>query len=130
MTRPRLRALLAPYGSAGWAGVVAAVVGAALRVAVVPIFVGPVLDRAVVRGDLSTLPGIFLAAGAAVAGTSAAVLAQDALLARSGANLVARWREGLYRSLLARTPGRLPGTSGGLAGRILSDLREVETDHR
>ena len=130
MTRPRLRALLAPYGSAGWAGVVAAVVGAALRVAVVPIFVGPVLDRAVVRGDLSTLPGIFLAAGAAVAGTSAAVLAQDALLARSGANLVARWREGLYRSLLARTPGRLPGTSGGLAGRILSDLREVETHHQ
>ena len=130
MTRPRLRTLLAPHGAAGWAGVVAAVVGAALRVAVVPIFVGPVLDRAVVRGDLEALPGIFLAAGVAVAGTSAALLAQDALLARSGANLVARWREGLYRSLLARTPGRLPGTSGGLAGRILSDLREVETHHQ
>jgi ATP-binding cassette subfamily B protein len=128
VTRPR--ALLAPHGAAGWSGVVAALIGAALRVAVVPIFVGPVLDRAVVRGDLGALPGIFLAAGAAVAGTSAALLAQDALLARSGANLVARWRERLYRGLLARAPGRLPGTSGGLAGRILSDLREVETHHQ
>jgi ATP-binding cassette subfamily B protein len=124
------RALLTPHGAAGWAGVVAAVLGAALRVAVIPIFVGPVLDRAIVQGDLGALPGIFLAAGAAVSGTALALLAQDALLARSGANLVARWRERLYRDLLARTPGRLPGTSGGLAGRILSDLREVETHHQ
>lgn len=124
------RQLLAPDGVTGWAGIAAAVVSSALRVAVVPIFVGPVLDRAIAQGDLASLPGIFATAGVAVAGSAVTLLAQDALLARSGANLVARWRERLYQRLLARRPGHLPGTSGGLAGRILSDLREIETHHQ
>lgn len=129
-TRHRARALLWPHGASGWIGVAAALVAAGLRVAVVPIFVGPVLDRVVARGELSALPGLLLAAGAAVAGTALALLLQDAFMARAGANLVAGWRERLYRGLLARTPGRLPGTSGGLAGRVLGDLREVETHHQ
>jgi ATP-binding cassette subfamily B protein len=110
--------------------VAAAIASSALRVAVVPLFVTPVLDRVIARGQLDALAGVLTAAGATVVGMAGLLLAQDALLARAGARLVAGQRDELYRALLARTPGRLPGTSGGLAGRILSDLREVETYHQ
>lgn len=125
-----MRGLLLPYGLAGGAGVLAAIFSSALRVAVIPLFVAPVLDRVIGRGALHELPSLLITAGAAVAGASLLLLAQDALLARSGAALVARWRGRLYRALLRRAPGRLPGTSGGLSGRILSDLREVEHFHQ
>ena len=125
-----MRRLLAPFGVAGWAGVVAAVAASALRVAVVPLFVGPVLDRVLVQGDMDVLPRVLALTGAALIGMSLLVLAQETMLASSGASLAARWRERLYRDLLRREPGRLPGTSGGLAGRILADLVEVEHFHR
>jgi len=125
-----VRRLLLPYGASGWAGVAAAVASSALRVAVVPLFVAPLLDRVIAGGDLAALPGVLAASGAAVAGMALLLLVQDALLARSGARLAADQREVLYAALLARTPGRLPGTSGGLAGRILADLREVEIYHQ
>ena len=125
-----MRRLLLPYGASGWAGVAAAVASSALRVAVVPLFVAPLLDRVIAGGDLAALPGVLAASGAAVAGMALLLLVQDALLARSGARLAADQREVLYAALLARTPGRLPGTSGGLAGRILADLREVEIYHQ
>ena len=125
-----MRRLLAPFGVAGWAGVVAAVAASALRVAVVPLFVGPVLDRVLVQGDMDVLPRVLAMTGAALIGMSLLVLAQETMLASSGAALAARWRERLYRDLLRREPGRLPGTSGGLAGRILADLVEVEHFHR
>jgi ABC-type multidrug transport system fused ATPase/permease subunit len=121
---------LLPYGASGWAGVVAAVASSALRVAVVPLFVTPLLDRVIAGGDLAALPGVLAASGTAVGGMALLLLVQDALLARSGARLAADQRERLYETLLARTPGRLPGTSGGLAGRILADLREVELYHQ
>lgn len=125
-----MRRLLAPFGVAGWAGVAAAVAASALRVAVVPLFVGPVLDRVLVQGDMDVLPRVLTSTGAALIGMSLLVLAQETMLASSGAALAARWRERLYRDLLRREPGRLPGTSGGLAGRILADLVEVEHFHR
>lgn len=122
--------LLLPFGAAGVLGVAAAILSSALRVAVIPLFVGPVVDRVITRGALHELPPLLITAGAAVLGTSLLLLAQDALLARSGAALAAGRRRDLYRSLLGRTPGRLPGTSGGLSGRILTDLREVEHFHQ
>jgi ATP-binding cassette subfamily B protein len=125
-----VRRLLAPFGVAGWAGVAAAVAASALRVAVVPLFVGPVLDRVLVQGDMDVLPRVLAVTGAALIGMSLLVLAQETMLASSGAALAARWRERLYRDLLRRDPGRLPGTSGGLAARILADLVEVEHFHR
>jgi ABC-type multidrug transport system fused ATPase/permease subunit len=121
---------LLPYGASGWGGVAAAVASSALRVAVVPLFVTPLLDRVIAGGDLAALPGVLAASGTAVGGMALLLLVQDALLARSGARLAADQRERLYETLLARTPGRLPGTSGGLAGRILADLREVELYHQ
>jgi len=128
--REPVRRFLLPFGRAGWAGVGAAVVSAALRVAVVPLFVGPVFDRVVAQGELDALPGVLATTGVAVTAMSVALLAQDAWLARAGASLAATWRTRLYQGLLGREPGRLPGTSGGLAGRIVTDLREVETYHQ
>jgi len=65
-----------------------------------------------------------------VVGMALTLAVQDAALAHGGAVRVAQLRERAYRALLARTPGRLPGTSGGLAGRVVSDVREVETFHQ
>lgn len=115
--------------TAPWAvvGLVAALVGAVLRVAVVPAFVTPVFDQVVGRHDLSRLPQILGLTGVVAVSGALALWAQDALLGRAAARVTAAWRSGLYRRLLQRAPGDLPGTSGGLASRILTDLREIET---
>lgn len=105
----------------------AALLGAALRVAVIPAFVTPIFDQVLGRQDYSRLPFILATAGSVAVTGALALWAQDALLGRSAARIVASWREGLYRRLLGRPPGRLPGTSGGLTSRILTDLREIET---
>ncbi len=121
---------LRPYGPAGWAGATAAAVAGVLRVAVVPAFVPPLLDRVIVAGDLAALPRVLAVTGLVAVAAALALALQDALLARAGARLAADRREAVYRRLLARTPGRLPGTSGGLAGRLPADLREIELFHQ
>jgi ABC-type multidrug transport system fused ATPase/permease subunit len=122
--------LLFPRSPTALAGMTAAVVNAGMRVAVVPLFVTPLVDQVVGRGRLDALtPLLGLAALLVVAG-SAALWAQDSLLGRTAATVAESWREVLYRRLLGRVPGSLPGTSGGLAARVLHDLREVESYHQ
>ena len=126
-TTDRLPNLLLPTSASALVGLAAAVANAALRVAIVPVFAIPVFDRVLARNDLAALPGVLGLAAAVAIGGSVALWLQDAFLARAAADVARAWREGLFRRLLARTPGTLPGTSGGLASRILTDLREVET---
>ncbi|MFO7545803.1 MAG: ABC transporter ATP-binding protein [Trueperaceae bacterium] len=121
-----VRGLLLPRSPAALIGMAAAVANAALRVAVVPVFVTPLFDRVLANGDVEALPGVLTVAAAVVVAGSLALLLQDAALGRAAANVTATWRERAYRSLLARTPGRLPGSSGGLASRIVADLKEIE----
>lgn len=121
---PRLLVPTAPWALVG---LTAALVGAVLRVAVVPAFVTPVFDQVVGAHDLSRLPRILGVAGGVAVSGALALWLQDALLARAAARVTAAWRRGLYRRLLRRPPGQLPGSSGGLASRILTDLKEVET---
>lgn len=120
--------LLRPSG--GWAatGVAAAVAGAAVRVALVPAFVAPVFDRVLADGDLTALPTL-LGLGAALAVAGAALLfVQDLALGRAAAHRAAVWRARLHAALLRRAPEGAGGaTSGGLAARVVADLREVET---
>lgn len=120
--------LLRPHG--GWAavGIGTAVAGAALRVALVPLFVTPVFDRVLANGALHELPG-WLALGAAVAVAGAALLyLQDVAFGHAAAHRTRVWRARLHDALLRRPPGGAGDpTSGGLATRVLSDLREVET---
>ncbi len=103
----------------------AAVVNAVSRVAVIPVFVTPLIDRAL--QDPSQLPGLLVVAGVVVLIGSLALLAQDALLGRAAAHGAARVRSAVYEELLGRPVGTLPGSSGALASRLVTDVKEVET---
>lgn len=103
----------------------AAVVNAVSRVAVIPVFVTPLIDRAL--QDPSQLPSLLVVAGVVVLIGSLALLAQDALLGRAAAHGAARVRSAVYEELLGRPVGTLPGSSGALASRLVTDVKEVET---
>jgi ATP-binding cassette, subfamily B, bacterial len=124
----RHAALLRPQGAWAGVGIVAAVSGAALRVALVPLFVTPVFDRVLATGALDELPG-WLAVGAAVVVAGSALLyLQDVAFGQAAAHRTRVWRARLHDALLRRPPGSVGDpTSAGLATRVLSDLREVET---
>jgi len=124
---PELPSLLLPATPSALAGMASAILNAALRVAIIPVFVTPVFDNVFGGNDLSMMPRILATAGAVAVGGALALLAQDALLGRAAAEVASTWRAELYRRLLRRAPGSLPGTSGGLASRVLTDLREIET---
>lgn len=111
-----------------WAllGMLAAVLNAVLRVAIVPALVVPVFDNVLSQNDLAGLSRVLFIAALITIGGALALFFQDALLAKAASQIAARWRETLMRRLLRRMPGQLPGSSGGLSGRIVSDLREVE----
>ncbi len=122
---PSARSLLWPRRPSAYLGALAAVVSAVSRVAVVPLFVTPLFDEAL--ADPSALPRLLVAAGAVVLGGALALWAQDALLGRAAALSTADARRALYADLLARPAGTLPGSSGALASRVITDLKEVET---
>jgi ATP-binding cassette subfamily B protein len=122
--------LLFPRTATAIGGMSAALLNALFRVAVIPAFVTPLIDRVVGQQRLDTLVPLLSLATLLVLAGSIALWAQDALLARTAAVSAARWRERLYRRLLGRPPGEVTGTSGGLASRILHDLREIETFHQ
>jgi ATP-binding cassette subfamily B protein len=128
MSGPARPPLLRPTG--GWAllGAAAALAGAATRVALVPAFVAPVFDRVLGERDLTALPTL-LALGAALSvGGAALLFVQDFAFGRSAARRSAAWRTRLHDALLRRPPEAAGGaTSGGLAARVVADLREVET---
>jgi ATP-binding cassette, subfamily B, bacterial len=108
-------------------GAAAAVIGAVLRVAVVPLFVAPVFDRVLATADLAALPPLLAIGGALAFGGAAMLWLQDAAFGRAAAAASASWRASLGAALMRRAPGTLPGTSGGVSARLLADLREVET---
>ena len=118
--------LLWPRSPTALLGAVAAVANAGLRVAIVPLFVTPLFDKVLQVNDASALPGVLTTAAVVALAGSLALWAQDALLGRAAALEGAKARSRLYSRLLSLPPGRLPGTSGGLAGRLVSDVREVE----
>jgi len=92
----------------------------------VPLFVAPLFDKVLQVNDATALPGVLWTAALVALAGSLALWAQDAFLGRAAALEAATTRSCLYARLLALPPGRLPGTSGGLAGRLISDVREVE----
>lgn len=118
--------LLWPRSPSALLGAIAAVANAGLRVAIVPLFVAPLFDKVLQVNDATALPGVLWTAALVALAGSLALWAQDAFLGRAAALEAATTRSCLYARLLALPPGRLPGTSGGLAGRLISDVREVE----
>jgi ATP-binding cassette subfamily B protein len=119
--------LLYPRSPAALFGMLAAALNAGFRVAIVPLFVTPVFDRLLVQGEFGALPEILGLAALLVVAGSLALFAQDALLGHAAATITAGWRAKLYDALLRRTPGTLPASSGALAGRIIADLKEIES---
>lgn len=119
--------LLWPRQASTYLGALAAVLNAALRVAIVPLFVAPLFDEVLSAADASALPRVLATAAAVALLGSLALWAQDALLGHASASVAARARSRAYRSLLARQPGALGATSGALAARVAGDVREVET---
>ena len=120
--------LLLPRTALTLWGALAATLNALVRVAVAPLLVQPLFDRVFVRGEFGALPGVLGLGGAVLLAGAAALWAQDAVFGSVAARTAAAWRAGLYRALLRRpmsSDGRQ--TSGGLTGRVLADLREVET---
>jgi ATP-binding cassette, subfamily B, bacterial len=119
--------LLLPRTALTLGGAFAATLNALLRVAVAPLLVQPLFDRVVVQGDFGALPGVLALGTAIVVVGSAALWAQDALFGAVAARTAAAWRAGLYRALLSgRGEGDPARTSGGLTGRVVADLKEVE----
>lgn len=108
-------------------GASAALIGAVVRVALIPVVVTPLFDQVLARQDLGALvPLLALGGGLALVG-AALLWAQDSAFGRAAAAASAAWRAALSARLIARPPGTLPGSSGGLTARLLADLREVET---
>jgi ATP-binding cassette, subfamily B, bacterial len=120
--------LLRPSG--GWAmvAIAAAVVGAGLRVALVPLFITPLVDRVLVEGGLGELPAVLWVGAWLTVTGSVLLFLQDLAFGRAAAHRSRVWRARLHDALLWRPPAASGGaTSGGLATRVVSDLREVET---
>ncbi len=122
---PALPHLLLPRTALTVWGTLAAALNALVRVAVAPLLVQPLFDRVFIGGDFGALPGVLWLGGAVLLLGSAALWAQDAVFGAVAARVAAAWREGLYRTLLG-APEDNKQTSGGLTGRVLADLREVE----
>ncbi len=116
-----------PRSTTTYLGVVAAVLNAGLRVAIVPLFVAPLFDQVLTATDASALPRVLATAATVAILGSLALWAQDALLGRAAAAGAAATRSRVYRSLLGRQPGTLPAASGALSARVAGDVREVET---
>lgn len=122
---PTAARLLWPRTPDAVLGTLAAVVNAVSRVAVIPLFVTPLIDSAL--ADPNRLPGLLTVAGVVVLIGSLALFAQDSLLGRAAAHGAARARSRVYAQLLERPVGTLPGSSGALASRLITDVKEVET---
>lgn len=105
-------------------GTLAAVANGIFRVALVPVLVTPMFDRVLVAEDVSVLPGVLARALLIALAGSLMLFTQDALLGRAAAHVSRRWRERIYVALLKRDA--LPASSGGLTGRIVGDLRDVD----
>ena len=107
-------------------GALAAAVNALVRVAVAPLLVQPLLDQVFVRGNFDALTRVLWLGGGVLLLGAAALWAQDALFGTLAARVGAAWRRGLYRILLGQTERSVQKTSGGLTGRVLADLGQVE----
>ncbi len=118
---PLLPRLPLAYGAA-----FAALVGAAMRVIVVPVLVGSLFDQVLVAGDFSRMGPVLLTGGLITLVGAFALWLQDSLFGRLAGTVAAQWRDATYAALLDRNALAREQSSGGLASRIIADLKECE----
>lgn len=92
-----------------------------------PVLVGTLFDRVLVEGDFSQLGPVLLTGGLITVAGALALWLQDSLFGRLAATVSLRWRDAAYASLLKRDSFGREQSSGGLASRIIADLKECET---
>jgi ATP-binding cassette subfamily B protein len=126
-TEPR-PPLLSPRQGLAIVGLVAAVLSGVLRVVTVR-YIAPIFNT-IAEQDTTQLPRTLLIAGGIAALGALMLFIQDLCIGTVAARVSAQWRELLLSRLLERSPGALPGSSGGLTSRILTDLKDVEGYYR
>lgn len=98
-----------------------------MRVIVVPVLIGTLFDRVLLEGDFAQLSPVLSSAGLITVVGALALWLQDSLFGRLAGVVSARWRDATYTSLLQRNSLERDESSGGLASRIIADLKECET---
>jgi ATP-binding cassette, subfamily B, bacterial len=117
--------LLSPRQPLAVLGLVGAVLAGVLRVLTV-LYIAPIFDNVLVKQEVASLPRALTIAGSIAALGALMLFLQDLCMGTVAARVTAQWRETLLSRLLQRSPGYLPGSSGGLTSRILTDLKDVE----
>jgi ATP-binding cassette, subfamily B, bacterial len=117
--------LLSPRQPLAVLGLVGAVLAGVLRVLTV-LYIAPIFDNVLVKQEVASLPRALTIAGSIAALGALMLFLQDLCMGTVAARVTAQWRETLLSRLLQRSPGHLPGSSGGLTSRILTDLKDVE----
>lgn len=97
-----------------------------MRVIVVPVLVGTMFDRVLVEGEFGAIGNVLVTAGIITLVGAIALWLQDSLFGRLAGTVAAQWRDRLYDSLLSRNALGRQQSSGGLASRIIADLKECE----
>jgi ATP-binding cassette, subfamily B, bacterial len=120
--------LLSPRHGLALIGLAAAILSGVLRVITVR-YIAPIFNN-IAEQDTTQLPRTLAIAGGIAALGALMLFIQDLCIGTVAARVSARWREVLLSRLLERSPGALPGSSGGLTSRILTDLKDVEGYYR
>src|SRR5690554_3022189 len=97
-----------------------------MRVIVVPVLVGSLFDQVLVAGDFSRMGPVLLTGGLITLVGAFALWLQDSLFGRLAGTVAAQWRDKTYAALLDRNALAREQSSGGLASRIIADLKECE----
>lgn len=97
-----------------------------MRVLVVPVLIGSMFDQVLSQGEFGLIGRVLLTAGVITLVGAAALWLQDLLFGRLAGTVTAEWRDRLYAALLRRNSLDRSQSSGGLASRIIADLKECE----
>ncbi len=107
-------------------GSIAAIFNALVRVAIVPLLVTPLIDKVFKQAQLEQLNKVLLYGFFLILFGAIMLFIQDASFASLAAKVSADSKSKVYKNLLKRPVGKLESTSGGLTGRILNDLKDIE----
>ncbi|HHO54964.1 MAG TPA: ABC transporter ATP-binding protein, partial [Trueperaceae bacterium] len=107
-------------------GSIAAIFNALVRVAIVPLLVTPLIDKVFKQAQLEQLNKVLLYGFFLILFGAIMLFIQDASFASLAAKVSADSKSKVYKNLLKRPVGKLESSSGGLTGRILNDLKDIE----
>ncbi|MDX2005128.1 MAG: ABC transporter ATP-binding protein [Meiothermus sp.] len=111
-------------------------VGVALLLALIPavaqaylptLVVRPLFDQILGQGQFGALGGVLWVGAGLLGLLVVGGYALEAFIGYLSVRIPAYWRERIFGALLGAQLGAVPGSAGGLATRVVADLRELET---